>query len=182
MLLRFAEDVFNEHYIATIGVDFKIRTVSLGGNKAVKLQIWDTAGQERFRTVASTYYRGAHGIMVVYDVTNKDSFDNVGLWMTEIDKNGRDGVNRILLGNKAEEAKGDVLGRQVTADAARSYAESKGLTFLEVSAKQGINVSNAFFAIAEDIVKRMERKPANVLEASGESLKDFGQSARKACC
>lgn len=76
LLLRFADDTWMDSYISTIGVDFKIRTVELDG-KTIKLQIWDTAGQERFRTISSTYYRGAHGIIVVYDVTNKTSFDSV---------------------------------------------------------------------------------------------------------
>ena len=86
-------------------MDFKIRTIELDG-KTIKLQIWDTAGQERFRTISSTYYRGAHGIIVVYDVTNRASFDNVVRWLTEIDKYARENVNKLLVGNKADIAEG----------------------------------------------------------------------------
>merc|ERR1711966_349389 len=75
LLLRFADDKWTDSYISTIGVDFKIRTIELDG-KTIKLQIWDTAGQERFRTISSTYYRGAHGIIVVYDITDNESFNN----------------------------------------------------------------------------------------------------------
>ena len=85
LLLRFADDTYTESYISTIGVDFKIRTLELDG-KTIKLQIWDTAGQERFRTITSSYYRGAHGIIVVYDVTDQESFNNVKQWMNEIDR------------------------------------------------------------------------------------------------
>ena len=85
LLLRFADDTYTESYISTIGVDFKIRTIQLDG-KTIKLQIWDTAGQERFRTITSSYYRGAHGIIVVYDTTEMESFNNVKQWLHEIDR------------------------------------------------------------------------------------------------
>ena len=85
LLLRFADDTYTESYISTIGVDFKIRTIELEG-KTVKLQIWDTAGQERFRTITSSYYRGAHGIIVVYDVTDESTFANVKQWLQEIER------------------------------------------------------------------------------------------------
>ncbi len=85
LLLRFSDDSFTTSVITTIGIDFKSRTVELDG-KRVKLQIWDTAGQERFRTITSSYYRGAHGIIVVYDVTDLESFNNVKQWCHEIDR------------------------------------------------------------------------------------------------
>ena len=95
------DDKWTDSYISTIGVDFKIRTIELDG-KTIKLQIWDTAGQERFRTISSTYYRGAHGIIVVYDITNHESFANVKRWLTEIDKYARENVNKLLVGNKSD--------------------------------------------------------------------------------
>ncbi|KAF5395755.1 Multiple EGF -domains 8 [Paragonimus heterotremus] len=87
LLFRFSEDDFNSTFIATIGIDFKIRTIDIEGKK-IKLQIWDTAGQERFRTITTAYYRGAMGIMLVYDVTNVKSFKNINLWMRNIDQVG----------------------------------------------------------------------------------------------
>ena len=111
LLLRFADDKWTDSYISTIGVDFKIRTIDLDG-KTIKLQIWDTAGQERFRTISSTYYRGAHGIIVVYDVTNLDSFNNVKRWLTEIDKYARENVNKLLVGNKADLGEAESTQRQ----------------------------------------------------------------------
>ena len=103
------------HYTcaSTAGVDFKIRTIELNGER-VKLQIWDTAGQERFRTITSTYYRGTHGVIVVYDVTSGESFANVKRWLHEIDQNC-DVVNRILVGNKNDDPDRKVEdGRQVS--------------------------------------------------------------------
>lgn len=94
LLLRFADNTFSGSYITTIGVDFKIRTLDVNGER-VKLQIWDTAGQERFRTITSTYYRGTHGVIVVYDVTNGESFANVKRWLHEIEQNC-DVVNKVL--------------------------------------------------------------------------------------
>uniref|UniRef100_A0A452XJS4 Uncharacterized protein n=1 Tax=Aegilops tauschii subsp. strangulata TaxID=200361 RepID=A0A452XJS4_AEGTS len=101
LLLRFADDAYVDTYISTIGVDFKIRTVELDG-KSVKLQIWDTAGQERFRTITSSYYRGAHGIIIVYDVTDRESFNNVKQWLSEIDRYASDSVCKLLVGNKCD--------------------------------------------------------------------------------
>ncbi|XP_069574532.1 ras-related protein Rab-8B isoform X2 [Brachyistius frenatus] len=85
LLFRFSEDAFNTTFISTIGIDFKIRTVELDGKK-IKLQIWDTAGQERFRTITTAYYRGAMGIMLVYDITNEKSFDNIRNWIRNIEE------------------------------------------------------------------------------------------------
>ncbi|XP_038992282.1 ras-related protein RABD2a-like isoform X2 [Hibiscus syriacus] len=101
LLLRFSDDSYLESYISTIGVDFKIRTVEQDG-KTLKLQIWDTAGQERFRTITSSYYRGAHGIIIVYDVTDQASFHNVKQWLNEINRYASGNVNKLLVGNKCD--------------------------------------------------------------------------------
>merc|ERR1711920_607246 len=124
LLLRFADDTYTESYISTIGVDFKIRTLELDG-KTCKLQIWDTAGQERFRTITSSYYRGAHGIIIVYDVTDKESFNNVKHWMQEIDKYAADGVNKLLIGNKC-----DLSKKVVSFDEAKELADSLSVNFM----------------------------------------------------
>ena len=99
LLLRYVDSVWSDTFVPTIGVDFKVKTIEIGGKK-VKLQIWDTAGQERFRTVVSTYFRGAHGIFLIYDITNRDSFKNLENWLIEIEKNASENVLKILIGNK----------------------------------------------------------------------------------
>ena len=95
------ENSFNENFFNTIGVDFKIKTIQMDGQN-IKLQIWDTAGQERFRTLTASYYRGAHGIIVVFDVTERETFENVRQWMQEIERFASDNVCRVLVGNKCD--------------------------------------------------------------------------------
>ncbi|WMV31411.1 hypothetical protein MTR67_024796 [Solanum verrucosum] len=149
LLLRFADDTYLESYISTIGVDFKIRTVEQDG-KTIKLQIWDTAGQERFRTITSSYYRGAHGIIVVYDVTDQESFNNVKQWLSEIDRYASDNVNKILVGNKADLT----ANRVVSYETAKAFADEIGIPFLETSAKDATNVEQAFMAMTGAIKNR----------------------------
>ena len=107
--MRYSENQFTNNFYNTIGVDFKVKNLQVDG-KDVKLQIWDTAGQDRFRTITSSYYRGAQGILIVYDCTDKESFENIKTWMNEIDKYAQESVIRLLVGNKADLAE----RRQVT--------------------------------------------------------------------
>ncbi|XP_069765345.1 ras-related protein ORAB-1-like [Narcine bancroftii] len=154
LLLRFADDTYTESYISTIGVDFKIRTIELEG-KTIKLQIWDTAGQERFRTITSSYYRGAHGIIIVYDVTDQDSFNNVKQWLEEIARYASENVNKLLVGNKC-----DLTSKKVVDyPTAKEYADSLRIPFLETSAKNATNVEQAFVTMAAEIKNRMGTGP-----------------------
>mmetsp|Transcript_30912 Transcript_30912/g.47743 ORF Transcript_30912/g.47743 Transcript_30912/m.47743 type:complete len:205 (-) Transcript_30912:37-651(-) len=158
LLLRFADDTYTESYISTIGVDFKIRTIEIGG-KSIKLQIWDTAGQERFRTITSSYYRGAHGIIVVYDVTDQASFSNVKQWLQEIDRYACENVNKLLVGNKC-----DLTTKKVVDyNTAKEFADGLGIPFLETSAKNSTNVEDSFITMATEIQKRV----SNTIQASG---------------
>ncbi|KAJ2851797.1 ras GTPase [Coemansia brasiliensis] len=181
LLLRFADDTYTESYISTIGVDFKIRTIELDG-KVVKLQIWDTAGQERFRTITSSYYRGAHGIIVVYDVTDTETFSNVKQWLQEIDRYASEGVNKLLVGNKSDlEDK-----RAVDFTEAQEFAKSLNISFLETSAKDSTNVENAFLTMAKQIKDRMG---ASNVQQSNQQQKQVKlsqmqdvQKANSGCC
>jgi len=151
LLLRFADDTYTESYISTIGVDFKIRSIELEG-KTVKLQIWDTAGQERFRTISSSYYRGAHGIIIVYDVTDKESFQNIQHWLQEIDKYANEGVMKLLVGNKS-----DLQSKKVVSyDEAKELADSLGIGFIETSAKNAHNVEQAFTKMALEMKTKVK--------------------------
>ena len=210
LLLRFADDKWTDSYISTIGVDFvrrrprspnsppklrrgappdaaapapareqKIRTIELD-KKTIKLQIWDTAGQERFRTISSTYYRGAHGIIVVYDVTDVESFNNVKQWLHEIDRYACENVNKLLVGNKSDLA----AKRQVTTEQAKEFADSLGIEFLETSAKTATNVEQAFTTMASQIKERMQSQPtagaskATIKPGQGKAL----GGKEKGCC
>ncbi|XP_064425725.1 ras-related protein Rab-35 [Latimeria chalumnae] len=147
LLLRFADNTFSGSYITTIGVDFKIRTVEINGEK-VKLQIWDTAGQERFRTITSTYYRNTHGVIIVYDITNAESFVNVKRWLHEIGQNC-DSVCKILVGNKND----DPSRKQVETADARRFCDQMGIRLFETSAKENINVEEMFSCITFMVLK-----------------------------
>jgi small GTP-binding protein len=165
LLLRFADDTYTESYISTIGVDFKIRTVELDG-KTIKLQIWDTAGQERFRTITSSYYRGAHGIIVVYDVTDAESFNNVKQWLHEIDRYASENVNKLLVGNKSDLTS----KRAVSFDQGKEFADTLGIEFLETSAKSANNVEKAFMTMAAQIKSRMKPQPVGGAAPKGTKL------------
>jgi len=129
LLLRFSDDSFTTSFITTIGIDFKIRTIELDG-KRIKLQIWDTAGQERFRTITTAYYRGAMGILLVYDVTDESSFNNIRNWIRNIEQHASDNVNKILVGNKADM---DESKRAVPTARGQALADEFGIKFFETN-------------------------------------------------
>lgn len=156
ILMRYADNSFTENFFNTIGVDFKIKTITLN-DQIIKMQIWDTAGQDRFRTLTSSYYRGAHGIIIVYDVTNKDSFDNVRQWMQEIEKFASENVNKLLVGNKSDLEE----QREVTYDEGVELAKKFDIPFLEVSAKNATHVDDTFITMASEIQARFMKEKAN---------------------
>ncbi|KAM0064211.1 putative small GTP-binding protein [Helianthus debilis subsp. tardiflorus] len=151
LLLRFSDGSFTTSFITTIGIDFKIRTIELDG-KRIKLQIWDTAGQERFQTITTAYYRGAMGILLVYDVTDESSFNNIRNWIRNIEQHASDNVNKILVGNKADM---DESKRAVPTAKGQALADEYGIKFFETSAKTNLNVEQVFFSIAKDIKQRL---------------------------
>ena len=152
MLTRFADQTYTDEYISTIGVDFKIRTVYID-DKVVKLQLWDTAGQERFRTITTSYYRGAQGIVIVYDVCDRDSFNQVPSWLTEVKRYAQGDVPMLLVGNKVD-LKNQI---QVNSEEGKELAERSGMLFVETSAKSNINITQAFLKLAREIKDGYEK-------------------------
>nr|XP_040019154.1 ras-related protein Rab-19-like [Gasterosteus aculeatus aculeatus] len=147
---NFKSGIFIEKQQNTIGVDFTVRTLDIDGKK-VKMQVWDTAGQERFRTITQSYYRSAHGAMVVYDITRHSTFESVPHWIREVEQFGASSVVLILIGNKSDlQAK-----RQVLFEDACTLAENNGvLAALETSAKEAQNVEAAFVLMARELLSR----------------------------
>ncbi|KAJ8318795.1 hypothetical protein KUTeg_003886 [Tegillarca granosa] len=157
ILVRFKDGAFlSGSFISTVGIDFRNKVVDVDGTK-VKLQIWDTAGQERFRSVTHAYYRDAHALLLLYDVTNKASFDNIRAWLGEINEYAQEDVVIMLLGNKS-----DMGGeRVIRIEDGERLAKEYGVAFMETSAKLGTNVDLAFMAVARDLKMKKTRKPTD---------------------
>ena len=180
LLLRFVDSLWNDAFVPTIGVDFKVKTLEIN-NKKVKMQIWDTAGQERFRTVVSTYFRGAHGILLLYDVTNKDSFKNLENWLIEIEKNSSDKVLKILVGNKCDLSD----DREIQTEEGQAFAVRNGMEFMETSAKMNTNVSEAFETLGKLMIEFNSKGNNNSQSGEGKNLKaNSGKdlNTKKKCC
>ena len=165
----------------TICVDFKVKTLTIN-EKKVKMQIWDTAGQERFRTVVATYFRGAHGILLLYDVTNKDSFKNLESWLIEIEKNAKEKVLKILIGNKCDLTD----DREISTEEGKAFALRNGMEFMETSAKMNTNVTEAFETLGKLMIEfnskgnqaaQKNNDNKNLKAGSGKNLK-----TKKGCC
>ncbi len=148
ILRRFVEDKFLKNHLATIGIDFKTKTVKIK-NKDIKLKIWDTAGEERFRNITTQYYKGADGIVLVYDVTDESSFEKIKDWMDQITSNTtKDNIGLVLLGNKC-----DFEERAVTEEQGNKLGEELKISYFETSALSGQGIKEAFEQLTKDIMK-----------------------------
>jgi len=181
LLLRFSENSFTTSHLATIGIDFKMKTIDVDG-KRVKMQIWDTAGQDRFKTITQTYYKGAMGIMLAYAVNDRESFQNIENWMKQIKEHASEDVSKILVGNKS-----DMPDRCIDYEEGKRLADSYGIKFYETSAKDANNVNDAFFSIAQDIKEKVVTK-SSILNPEmggnqrGLNLNTTEQKPNKSCC
>ncbi|XP_036052167.1 ras-related protein Rab-26 isoform X2 [Onychomys torridus] len=176
LLVRFKDGAFLAGtFISTVGIDFRNKVLDVDGMK-VKLQIWDTAGQERFRSVTHAYYRDAHALLLLYDITNKDSFDNIQAWLTEIQEYAQQDVVLMLLGNKVDSAQERAVKREDGEKLAKEY----GLPFMETSAKTGLNVDLAFTAIAKELKQRSTQPPSEPHFRLHDYVKQEGRGV--SCC
>ena len=158
ILTRFVDGEFDENISCTIGVDYKSKILNID-DKSWNITIWDTAGQERFRSLSSCYYRGSHGIILVYDVTNQKSFDNLEIWINETMLHSTDeNVIKLLVGNKI-----DKDNRQITTNMGIEFAKKHEMLFIETSAKTIIGIEQTFMEIINKIIDRYNFEKENSL-------------------
>lgn len=188
LLLRFADNVFNESFLPTIGVDFKIRTIENDGS-LIKLQMWDTAGQEKFKTITAAYYKGSHGIILVYDVCDRRSFLDVQNWLNEAERYSSPDVVKILVGNKCDMES----QREVSKEEAERFAHSMDMKFIESSAKMNTNVEKVFTELSlsmkkkfSNIFQEKNKKKSEQQQQSYLSLRkletNLNNGPKKTCC
>ena len=174
-LKRYTDGTFQDAYLSTIGFDFKFKYITLDNGKTVKVQLWDTAGQERFRTIAKSYYKGAHGIVLMYDVTNRKTYDNIRKWLIQIKNEAATKISIVLVANKIDCE--DEL-RQVKKDEGEDLAKNNNLTIFEASAKDNINVEESFKYIIEEINKNL----SNLSMQTSTKLNNDNKQNKKGCC
>ena len=176
-LLKYTDRVFNEVYMSTIGLDYRLKTLTLKNGKKVKLQIWDTAGQDRFRTITKNYYKGANGIILIYDITSTETYENVENWISQIKEEASPNVVIYLVGNKVDmEDK-----RKVSTEEGQKIADDNNLPFIETSAKSDININETFDNLVEkmdSVFSNLEKKDSVAI--SGNNLNK--ENNKKKCC
>lgn len=185
ILSRFTRNEFCLESKSTIGVEFATRTLQIHG-KTVKAQIWDTAGQERYRAITSAYYRGAVGAFIVYDITKRQTFDNVQRWLRELRDHADSNIVLMMVGNKS-----DLKHlRAVAEQDGQALAEKEGLSFLETSALEAVNIEQAFQTVLTEIYHIMNKKALAAVEAAATlpgqgttiNINDQSGNMKKGCC
>lgn len=186
LLIRYSQEIEPSHSIATIGIDFKVKFVSVDGSR-LKLQIWDTAGAERFQSLTTSVYRNAHGVVLIYDISERASFKSIEAWISQIHRHADTNVNIVLVGNKCDVSDEE---RQVTYEEGQKLAEKYDVPFYEASAKKNINVENIFVRLAEEVKNRMAReelespskrgKKTNIIHAGSDEIDS--STGKSGCC
>ena len=182
ILVKYINDKFDESSMSTIGVDYMDKIIDYNNFK-IKLQIWDTSGEEKFRTITKNFYRNADGLLVVYDLTRKETYDHIKIWLNEA-KEYNSNIKTILLGNKLDRAN----EREVSNKMATDYANKNNLKYLETSAKDGTNIKESFFAVIDLLLNgKSEKEILNEYTKEDSSLSIASDNnveikKKKACC
>ena len=172
-LMRYSDNVFVENYITTIGLDYKLKNVKLDSGKTIKVQLWDTAGQDKYRTIAKNYFKGSHGILLLYDVTKQSSFQNIRDWIQDIREEVSPKAIIFLIGNKIDLAD----QRKISKEKGIELAEEYKLPFFEASAKSGENVDEVFKAL----YKKISEVYGDLEREMGSKLNKRKKNQRKCC-
>jgi Ras-related protein Rab-1A len=182
ILRKYCKNEFLDKYIATIGIDFQIKNVNIN-NKKIKVQIWDTAGQERFHVLTKSYYNSSDGFIIIYDITNKESFDNISNWIEQITSIVGKNVKCIIFGNKKDLKE----KRKVEFDEGKELAEKYNCNFFETSAKEGDNIEEGFLNITTDILSDIKsvkerRNNSSILKTQKKKQIKNKHNDKKGCC
>ena len=182
ILTRFADDQFTDNYVTTIGVDFRFKTMIVM-DKIVKIQVWDTAGQERYRSITNAYYKGAEGILIVFDLTNEESFKNIKTWIKEVTSFTGQDVIILCLGNKMD------IKNEINHDIIEQFKKETNLEIYNVSAKTGEGIENAFIHIIELLIKKnLNKKNKPKIEINNNTTNNMNNNNNKiekkkeSCC
>ena len=181
-ILRFCEDKFLEESLSTVGLDMKTKFVTRQ-NKKIQLQIWDTAGQERFRSITKNIYKGAHGILLMYDVTNKETFKHIKEWINNIRDNINNQIDKIalcVLGNKIDQPE---EMKQVTEEDKQKFKDESNLDIMEVSAKSNININESIIELVDKMIEFLVGiKKTDEDEEDVQKLQKIKTKKKKKCC
>ena len=172
-LMRYSDNIFVENYIATIGLDYKLKYVQLDSGETIKVQLWDTAGQDRYRTIAKNYYKGSHGILLLYDVTKENSFENIREWVQDIREEVYEKAIIFLIGNKIDKKD----ERKITTEQGKTLAEEYNLPFFEASAKSGENVEEIF----KNLYQKISEVYVDIQKEKGAKLNSNNKKKIKCC-
>ena len=181
ILRRYVDNKYIKHHLSTIGIDYRTKMVKVMG-KEIKLKIWDTAGQERYHHITNQIYKGAHGIMLVFDVTDDNSFDKIKDWMEQINSNmSKDEISIILIGNKCDLQDERVIDEQK----AKIKAEELGVKYYETSALNGTGINEAFEGLVKLILKKNkiipESRTISLVSKEAEEIVEKNEK-KKSCC
>ena len=175
LIIKYIDNKFSNVYMSTIGFDLKHKQITLKDGIEAKIMIYDTAGQERFKSLAANYIKKANGILLVYDISEHSTFENIEMWMESITEEKGDKLPIVLIGNKAD------LNdeRQVSYEEGKKLAEDKGFHFYETSCKDGTNITECFLDLAELVYEKSGKK---LSQNSGKKLENASSEKKRGCC
>ena len=177
IILRYTNNEFNASLVSSIGVDFKSKDILIN-NQKIKIQIWDTAGHERFRTITTSYYRGAHTIVIVFDLSSRVSFEHIDNWLEQINKYAKENVLKYLVGNKSDL----VEKREVSTEEAKSVANKYNIPYIETSAKNSTNINDMFLTATNNYLLKYNFAKEKEYQGVSLNTKMMKNKKKNECC